>query len=278
MAQDIQQEQNGSGSESLQPEYLSGLVTRKIKLGDNSWTLASPIARYLSRIIEVTIFSAILFLLVIHTPGFHLEELSLLESDPNSSSEISADGNCDSEFEMFIVNGWETNSGLVRLFSVIDQVRRDGLHCFDSSVFDLDNITWFDTLVLIFSSLMAEALFAGAAKRYPDGRVGGGSLGKVILNIRVIDANNGMHLKPRQFFIRWSSLAITFIAAIWFDIRLETGLGLAPVVVALSLFWSRYMQGLHDRAAGTLVVLSNKKMNTDSGKERNTELNPQLST
>ena len=77
----------------------------------------------------------------------------------------------------------------------------------------------------------------------------GQTLGKMATRIRVVRADNGLVPGWGKSFGRWLVPAVFGIAGIYIPF-----VGLIALLVYLWILWDRVRQGLHDKAAGTLVV------------------------
>ncbi len=82
----------------------------------------------------------------------------------------------------------------------------------------------------------------------------GATLGKMVINLKVIDAETGAIPEWRESFLRW--FVLNGIAAIlsFFSPTIATLGVLVGILVALSILWDPRKQGWHDMAAKTYVV------------------------
>ena len=77
----------------------------------------------------------------------------------------------------------------------------------------------------------------------------GQTIGKIVMNIRVVNADSGAIPAAGSSFVRWAVPSVFALIGNWVDV-----VGLLAIIVYLSLVWGRRRQGWHDKAANTIVV------------------------
>ncbi|MGZ7087788.1 MAG: RDD family protein, partial [Ilumatobacteraceae bacterium] len=82
----------------------------------------------------------------------------------------------------------------------------------------------------------------------------GRTIGKFLIEIRVVDSTRRTGLSWRQSTVRWTAIGWIAVAGGWIGGSADRFLVLSQVAICAPALWDSQGRGLHDRLAGTVVL------------------------